>query len=212
MGDVKETKGALSGVLLYAELENGDLARVRLGPHKELQVSQQLVIVPAAGSQPVQGGDDEGAPSVTKPVHGGGRANHNEPTEVNHGAAVSTQMDKTGKQVVLEGAVPEETWWANVGPLTDNSPLTMTASAGATRRYYLTWVVITNQHASVETVVTIRDAIGNVLIKQSCGIGNSGFALRLPNPPYGAKNQGLQAICATTGASVYISCGGYKGA
>lgn len=84
---------------------------------------------------------------------------------------------------------------------------------GAGVRIFLTSIVVTNAHATVGTLVTIKDDTAggtNILCRGYAAAAGGGFALAFPNPPATNDNKKLIAVCGTTGATVYISVVGQK--
>jgi hypothetical protein len=88
------------------------------------------------------------------------------------------------------------------------------AAPGAAQYNYITHILVTNQHASVGTLVDIQDETsGTVLYTGYAAPGGGGFTCALPTPlKQGATNKKVQVKCITTGANVTVSASGYKGA
>lgn len=101
---------------------------------------------------------------------------------------------------------------ANV-TISDDADHDLIAAQGAGVRIYLTSIVVTNAHATVGTLVTLKDDTPggtNVLIQGYAAAAGGGFALSFPNPPATNDNRKLIAVCGTNGATVYVSVHGQK--
>lgn len=101
---------------------------------------------------------------------------------------------------------------ANV-TITDNADHDLIAAQGAGVRIYLTSIIVTNAHATVGTLVTIKDDTAggtNILCQGYAAAVGGGFALSFPNPPSTNENKKLIAVCGTNGATVYVSVHGQK--
>lgn len=98
--------------------------------------------------------------------------------------------------------------------LTDTTLTDIVPAQGAGLRIYVTSVIVTNSHATVGTLVTIKDDTPggtNILCQGYAAEKGGGFALVFNSPPSTNENRKLQAQCGTTGANVYVSVSGYKG-
>jgi len=100
------------------------------------------------------------------------------------------------------------------GAITDTTSTQVIAAQGAGQRIYVTSLLVTNSHATVGTLVTIQDDAGSpvVLFAGYAAPAGGGFSLTFPTPLSTTANQKLMAICGTTGANVYVSANGFKGA
>lgn len=97
--------------------------------------------------------------------------------------------------------------------ITDNADHEIIAAQGAGVRIYLTSVLVTNAHATVGTLVTIKDDTSggnNILCQGYAAAAGGGFALSFPNPPATGDNKKLIAVCGTNGATVYVNVHGQK--
>ena len=101
------------------------------------------------------------------------------------------------------------------GAITTNTATTVIAAPGASTYIYITSILVTNSHATVGTLVTLRDSDGTT-IPGATGYAaplGGGYSLTFPTPlKMPTANKTLQAICGTTGANVYVSVAGFKGA
>lgn len=97
--------------------------------------------------------------------------------------------------------------------ISDTADHEIIAAQGAGVRIYLTSVLVTNAHATVGTLVTIKDDTEggtNVLCQGYAAAAGGGFALSFPNPPSTNENKKLIAVCGTNGATVYVNVHGQK--
>ena len=103
--------------------------------------------------------------------------------------------------------------FANVGPITDTAEHELIPAQGAGLKIYVTSVLVTNAHATVGTLVTIKDnsdgGHGVLCWGYAAAVGG-GFALDFPGGRPCGDNKKLVAVCGTNGASVYISVSGLK--
>lgn len=103
--------------------------------------------------------------------------------------------------------------FANVGPLTDTAEHDLIAAQGVGLKIYVTSVLVTNSHATVGTLVTIKDnssgGLGIICHGYAAAVGG-GFSVQFPGGRPAGDNKKLVAVCETNGASVYISLSGVK--
>jgi len=100
------------------------------------------------------------------------------------------------------------------GAITTTSAAQLIAAPGASTYIYITSVLVTNSSSTVGTLVSLRDSDGTAIPGATGYAGvNGGYSITFPTPlKMPAANKALQAICGTTGANVYVSVAGYKGA
>lgn len=106
-----------------------------------------------------------------------------------------------------------DTVFANVGPITDTASHDLIAAQGPNVKMYVTTVIVTNSHATVGTLVTIKDDSPggqNIICHGYAAAAGGGFAISFPQPRETGDNRKLLIICDTNGASVYVSISGYK--
>lgn len=97
--------------------------------------------------------------------------------------------------------------------ITDNADHDLIAAQGAGVKIFLTSVLVTNAHATVGTLVTIKDDTSggtNILCQGYAAAAGGGFALSFPNPPSTNENRKLIVVCGTNGATVYVNVHGQK--
>ncbi len=81
------------------------------------------------------------------------------------------------------------------------------ADSGASLKYYVTDVLVTNGDATVGTLVTIQDDEGSptVLCQGYAAAAGGGFSHHFTTPVPTAANAHIHALCGTTSAEVYVT-------
>lgn len=141
----------------------------------------------------------------------GGTAVTAEKTATHNGDAVGFVADLVGKQIVMPYANPENFVSGATAAIVDTTNTSVIASAGGSLRNYITHILVTNSHATVGTVVEIRDGATTVLYRGYAASLGGGFSLTLNVPLRGTAATAVTASCITTGSNVYVSASGYKG-
>lgn len=95
--------------------------------------------------------------------------------------------------------------------ITDTSAASVLAAAGAGLRNYITSLTVTNSHATVSTVVEIRDGTSTVIHRAYAVAAGGGYTIWFPTPLRGTANTAVNAYCITTGSNVYVSASGFRG-
>lgn len=145
------------------------------------------------------------------PVRVGGRAVNAELTAVANGDTADLVTDLVGKQIVMPYANPENFLSGVTSAITGTSDTSVIGAQGAGVRIYVTQILVTNSHATVGTVVNIKDNTTTIYTGYAAALGG-GFSITFPVPLRLAANVALQAANATTGSNTYVSASGYKGA
>lgn len=151
------------------------------------------------------------APAAGNPVLVGAYAVNAEPAAVANADAARLITDLFGKLITLPYANPENFLAGKTAAITDTTRTAVIAAQGAGVRIYATHVIVTNSHATVGTVVKIEDGTSEIYNGYAAALGG-GFSVTLPVPLRLTANTALNVSCVTTGASVYASASGYKGA
>lgn len=147
------------------------------------------------------------------PVKVGGKAVSSEPTAVASGDRANLITDLVGKLITLPYANPENFVSGATAAITDTTSTSVIAAAGAGVRNFITSILVTNSHATVGTLVTIKDGSGGTTLYAGyAAAAGGGFSVTFPTPLRGSANTALHAACGTTGSNVYVSAAGYKGA
>lgn len=95
--------------------------------------------------------------------------------------------------------------------ITDTTRTAVITAQGEGVKIYVTHILVTNGDADTGTLVTIEDGT-TALYSGYAAAAGGGFSITLPVPLVGSANTALNATCGTTGATVYVSASGYKGA
>jgi hypothetical protein len=158
-----------------------------------------------------------GAPVATDEVSIGGSTVHAQRIKLGFGAEGAYDGDvSTALPLPVQAPQSANMVEGHPAALTDSSAHDVIAAQGEGIKIYAKLLVVTNSHATVGTLVTLQDDAGSpkVLARIYCAAGGGGAVVRFPDEcmPYTGANQKLQAICGTTGSSVYVDVYGVKGA
>ncbi len=178
-----------------------------------LKVDGSAVTQPVSGTvtaSNVTGNVASDSADSGNPVKIGMHARTSDLTAVANADRVDAIATVGGKQITLPFALPELSWTANPAAITDNSAHTV-KSADASLRHYVTSLTVTNSHATVGTLVTLRDGSGGTTMWQgyAAAVGG-GVAITFPVPLRGTAATLIEAICGTTGSNIYVSMQGYS--
>jgi len=164
-----------------------------------------------AGTFVVQAGTAAHDAAVSgNPVRVAGQARTSDYTAVASADTADFITDLNGKQVVLPYAIPENFISGATAAITDTTNTSVIASAGGSLRNYITHILVINSHATVGTVVELRDGASTVLYRGYAGPVGGGFSCTLPTPLRGTAATAITASCITTGSNTYVSASGYK--
>lgn len=144
------------------------------------------------------------------PVRVGGRAVAADVTAVTAGDAVDLIADLNGKQIILPYAIPENMEYGVTAAITGTSVAEILAAAAAGIRHYVTSLTVINSHATVGTVVEIRDGTTTVIHRGYAAPVGGGYSVSFPVPLRGTAATALNAYNITNGSNVYVSASGYK--
>lgn len=149
------------------------------------------------------------------PVTGGGGAlatSANQATAITHLAAIETAVESTDP--VNTYPYPATPVSGVTAAMTGTTSTLVLAAPGASLRNYVTAVVISNTHATVDTEVSLQDGSGGTtLMTFPAAADYGGCALALPTPlKQPTANTALYCVNLTTGASVKVSVVGYTAA
>jgi hypothetical protein len=148
-------------------------------------------------------------PDSGNPVKIGGVARTSDPTAAANADRVNFIADLSGKQIVLPYALPENFLSGVTAAITGTGDTSVIAAQGSGIRIYVTHLLVTNSHATVGTVVEIKDNT-TVIYRGYAAPAGGGFSATLPAPLRLTANTALQAANVTTGSSTYVSASGYK--
>lgn len=164
-----------------------------------------------AGIQSVGGSTATNVALTENPLNIGAQAVSSENSAVTTARKVQLVADLVGKLITLPYANPENFVSGVTAAITDTTNTSVIASAGGSLRNYVTHIIVTNSHATVSTVVEIRDGATTVLYRGYALAAGGGFSVTLPVPLRGTAATAVTASCITTGSNVYVSASGYKG-
>lgn len=102
-------------------------------------------------------------------------------------------------------------WAAVTAAKTDTSDTAIKASAGASLRNYITSLTVTNSHATVGTVVEVKDG-STVIHRGYAAPAGGGYVVTFPTPLKGTAATEINVANITTGSNTYVSMSGYTGA
>jgi hypothetical protein len=158
---------------------------------------------------PVGGAAAHDAAVAGNPARIGARAQSATLAAVATGDTVDCIADLNGKLVVAPYALPETLVTGCTAAITGTSDTAVIASAGTGVRNYVTSVLVTNSHATVNTVVEIKDG-STVIWRGYAQCLGGGFACTFPVPLRGTAATAINAANITTGSNTYVSVSGYQ--
>lgn len=171
---------------------------------------------PSGNALAFGGNIDHDGVDAGSPIKIGMKAATSDPTAVANADRANALGDKIGRLVVMPYCLPENLLDGKTAAITDTTSTAVIAAQGAGVKIYLTSIQITNSHATVGTLVTVLDGATEklrVYVPALNGTaGESTVVLEFPVPIALTANTALNVQCVTTGANVYASAQGYKGA
>lgn len=198
-----------SGAVVAADDISGALwQRVKIGIGAD---GTAVDLAAGTASMPTQGAAAHDAAAAGSPVLLGGYAQSAEQAAVSAADVAHLVTDLVGKLITLPYANPENFVSGVTAAITGTGDTSVIAAQGAGVRLYITSIIVTNSHASVGTVVNIKDDTTTILTGYAAAAGG-GFVITLPAPLRLTANKALQAANATTGSNTYVTAIGYKGA
>jgi len=149
------------------------------------------------------------------PLKIGLQARTTDPTASVSARRVNAIGSTLGKQVVLQGAVPDLTWQfaSAAGGVVNTADVALKAAVAGTRNYLCNLTVV-NSHATVSTEVIVKDGAATVIFRGWAQAAGGGFAVAFNPPLRGTANTALNVaeITATATAGVVASASGYQAA
>lgn len=142
------------------------------------------------------------------PLKIGAVAESTEQTAVGDGDRVNLMADTVGKLVVSPYAVSDRYTDGVTAAITGTSNTSVIAAPGAGLKLHITSVIVTNSHATVGTVVELKDGT-TVKHRAYAREDGGGFVLSFPTPIVLTANTAFNAANVTTGANTYVSATGY---
>lgn len=155
------------------------------------------------------GGKAHDEADAANPVKVGGRARTALATAVAQDDRADMMTDKHGRQLVTE--YPRDQKLEGRLNLTNTTETTILEAAGASTKWVVTGIIVTNSSATVETKVEIKD---DTTAKVIVHAGTKGGGAAPPCPPggffIGTENKTVKVKAVTTGADVEVFVCGYK--
>lgn len=169
-------------------------------------------LVPAdASGHYVQGSVAHDAADAGNPHKVGGKARTSDPGVVAANDRVDAQFDTIGRQVVAPYTLHENLVDGVTAAITGTTDTSVIAAQGAGVRIYITSLTITNSHATVPTVVELKDGSGGTVKHRAYAVAaGGGYVVPFPTPLRFTANTGVFAAAVTTGSNIYVSASGYK--
>ena len=193
--DLGATDNAVLDAIAAAQLVDGHAVTVDNGAGTDAVISQ--------------GQQAHGATTVAgSPVRIGAHTTTTDITAVTTDDTTDLVADINGKLVTMPYAVPERLWDGITGAMTGTSDVSIVATAGGGLRNYMTTLLCTNSHATVGTVVQIKDGSTNVFEGYAAPAGG-GFSVTFNSPLRGTANTAWNADNQTTGSNTYVSASGF---
>jgi hypothetical protein len=119
-------------------------------------------------------------------------------------------MDSATDNVGLY-ALPANLVQGVTAAITGTSNTEVLAAAGASVRNYVTSITVTNSHATVGTVVEIKDGTTVIHRGYAAPLGG-GYTVNFLTPLKGTANTAINAANVTTGSNTYVSASGFTAA
>lgn len=158
---------------------------------------------------PVGGAADHDAAIAGYPLRVGATAINATQTAVATGDTCNLTSDLNGKLIVLPYSIPQNLISGQTAGITGTSDTEVIAAGASGVRNYVTTIVVTNAHATVSTVVNIKDGSTTKLSGFAKADGG-GFTVNLASPIQGTAATAINAACVTTGSNVLVFCSGYR--
>lgn len=210
-----DTNGVSLAKAEDAVAADGDFGMAALAIRKDVPTSlvsadgdYSLFELDAQGRVYTAGQVAHGASIQGNPVRTGGRARTSELTAVSNDQQVDALFDEFGKQVIIPYSIPSKWTDGYTAAITGTSDTAVIAAPGASLFLNITWLLVTNSHATVGTVVQWKS--GSTVRGQgyAAPVGQ-GFMISFRTPIKIAANTAFNVACVTTSSNVYASAGGF---
>lgn len=171
-------------------------------------ITNPTVNIVSTNTLAVGGNVASGASDSGNPVKIGGIGHTTYQTAVTDGQRADSQFDSEGKAVVMPYAIPALFTSGATAAMTATADTVIISSGGANILTYIDQITCTNSHATVGTVINIKN--GQTIFYTAYAVAaGGGFSISLPTPLRGAANTQWAAVNATTGSNTYCSAAGY---
>lgn len=167
-----------------------------------------VITGPSTSTIEIVGDGAHDAAIAGNPVRIAGRGMSADYTAVTSGDTADILTDLLGKIVTMPYAINQNHWQAVTAAKTDTSDTAIKASAGAGLRNYITSLTVTNSHATVGTVVEVKDG-STVIHRGYAAPAGGGYAVTFPTPLKGTAATAVNVANITTGSNTYVSMSGY---
>lgn len=167
--------------------------------------------VDALGRLWVNGQIAHDSPVSGAPFRIGGRARTTDMTLVATDDQVDALFDDHGKQIILPYSIPSLFRDGVTAAITGTSDTAVIAAPGASLFLNIVWIIVTNSHATVGTLVELKSSTTVRARGYAAALGG-GFVLLCKTPIKLASNQAFNAANITTGSNTYVTAGGYVSA
>lgn len=170
-------------------------------------VSTVTALTTLTGGGVAHDGADAGNPIKT-----GARATTADITAVAAADRTDTLSDTIGYGLVRPYALHENLTQGATAAITGTASTEVIAAGAAGVRNYITSLTVINSHATVSTVVEIRDGAATVIHRGYALAAGGGYVVTFPTPLRGTAATAINAFAITTGSNVYVSGSGYRAA
>lgn len=118
-------------------------------------------------------------------------------------------FDADGRQVVVQSNSTLSSAVSGVtAAITGTTDTSVIAAQGSGVRTYITSIVITNSHATTDTLVEIKDGT-TVVFRAFAKAAGGGVAIAFPTPLRGTANTAWNAANVTNSSNTYVSLAGF---
>lgn len=194
---------------------SGDYGLVTLARRADVPAALQdtdgdyaFFLVDASGRLYQAGQIAHDSPISGNPLRIGARARTTEMTAVASDDAVDLIADEYGKQVILPYAIPSKWTDGKTAAITGTADTEVIAAPGASLYLNISWLLVTNTHATVGTLVEWKSST-TVRGRAGAGPAYLGFYVGFKTPLKLAVNQAFNVANITTGSNTYASAGGF---
>jgi hypothetical protein len=185
-----------------------DSKRAQVFALEDATTRGQRQAVNAGGAAEIHGDIAHDTAVSGNPVRIGGRARTSDYTAVVDDDTTDLITDVNGKQITLPYSIPENFWQAVTAAKTDTNDTAIKAAGAAGIRNYITSLTVTNSHATVGTVVEVKDG-STVIHRAYAAPAGGGFTCTFPTPLKGTAATAVNVANITTGSNTYVSMSGY---
>lgn len=162
----------------------------------------------------VRGTVAAGAAAAQNPVLVGAQGVSTVPAAVDDGDAVELSADLHGRLITLANCPVEAllSFTTGLTPITDDSADTALTHVTGGETLHITGFSAMNGHASVDTLVVLKEETSGTILKAIWCQAEGGGAALMFNPPIRlpVAEKNVEIICGTTGASITANVEGFS--